>query len=49
MMDGLLGLPNKDTQYLEVIFVVVLVGLTGLHALQKKLRAHRTGGFLRSS
>ena len=39
MMDGLLGLPNKDAQYLDVIFVValvfVLVGLAGFHALQK--------------
>ncbi len=25
MMDGLLGLPNKDAQYLDVIFVVALV------------------------
>ncbi len=39
-MDGLLGLPNKDAQYLDVIFVValvfVLVGLAGFHALQKE-------------
>ncbi len=39
-MDGLLGSPNKDAQYLDVIFVValvfVLVGLAGFHALQKE-------------
>ena len=39
MVDGLLGLVNKDAQYLDVIFIValvlVLVGLAGLHALQR--------------
>ena len=39
MVDGLLGLANKDAQYLDVIFIValvlVLVGLAGLHALQR--------------
>lgn len=36
-MEGLLGSPNKDAQYLDVILVValtfVLVGLVGVHAL----------------
>ena len=36
-MDGILGSPNKDAQYLDVVLVValtfVLVGLVGFHAL----------------
>ena len=39
-MDGILGLPNKDAQYLDAIIVFalvfVLVGLVGFHALQKE-------------
>lgn len=39
VLDGLLGIPNKDAQYLDAIFVVALlfvtVGMVGFHALQK--------------
>jgi hypothetical protein len=39
VVDGLLGLINKDAQYLDAIFVVslllVIMGLVGLHTLQE--------------
>ncbi len=39
ILDGLLGLPNKDAPYLDVIFIValllVVVGMVGFHTLQQ--------------